>query len=162
MKTIAEYKRRWYLANRDRVLAMRKANYRRNREAIKRRCNAYYHANKSKVLPKQRSYYQKHRRHYIEQALERNKKFPYKSYLYHAKVKYGITKEEYEAIFKSQRGRCAICRRPPKGKRLAIDHCHKTSKVRGLLCDRCNRGIGTFRDNYSLLELAIKYLEERQ
>jgi hypothetical protein len=47
---------------------------------------------------------------------------------------YGITTAEYEAILEHQGGVCAICRKPPKKKRLAVDHDHRTSLVRGLLC----------------------------
>lgn len=47
---------------------------------------------------------------------------------------YGISREEYAALFKAQHGRCYICRERPRSKRLAVDHDHKTGKVRGLLC----------------------------
>lgn len=73
--------------------------------------------------------------------------------------KYGITWEEFDAISKSQGGLCLICRQPPQGKtRLSVDHCHETGKVRGLLCDLCNCGLGMFRDNPELLRTAATYL----
>ncbi len=54
--------------------------------------------------------------------------------------KYGITVEQFDRMMKRQDGRCAICGREPKpGKRLAVDHDHKTHRVRGLLCFTCNR-----------------------
>ena len=57
---------------------------------------------------------------------------------------YGISSEEYEKILKDQKGRCAICGRFPSRRRLDVDHNHVTGEVRGLLCHRCNRGLGFF------------------
>lgn len=55
--------------------------------------------------------------------------------------KYGISVEQYEAILRDQGGVCAICERPPKTRRLHVDHDHKTGEIRGLLCYRCNRAL---------------------
>lgn len=74
---------------------------------------------------------------------------------------YGITSEEYEAIYKAQGGRCAICRRATGARRrLAVDHDHETLLVRGLLCKTCNYKIlGHLRDDPEALRRAIDYLE---
>lgn len=74
------------------------------------------------------------------------------------KYKYGITLEEYENLFISQDGRCAICKEEQPDMNLAVDHNHETDEIRGLLCDRCNRGIGFMRDNPDLLIKAASYL----
>ena len=64
-------------------------------------------------------------------------------------------------MFDKQGGVCEICKQMcPTGKRLAVDHCHKTNNVRGLLCSECNTGLGKFRDNTELLLKAINYLEK--
>lgn len=86
------------------------------------------------------------------------------------KTKYGITLEEYDALLAEQSGVCAICGKPETQKRqyyqktelrdLAVDHCHKTKKVRALLCCFCNQGIGIFREDTELLKKAIAYLEK--
>ena len=55
------------------------------------------------------------------------------------KMLYGITPEQYDAMFQAQGGVCKICGSPPDKKALAVDHNHTTKKVRGLLCGRCNR-----------------------
>jgi len=73
------------------------------------------------------------------------------------KNKYGISLEEYEEIFNAQKGKCAICRDSQK-KLLCIDHDHLTGGIRGLLCQRCNTGLGQFRDNRLFLARAAEYL----
>lgn len=78
--------------------------------------------------------------------------------------RYGISLDEYQALFDKQGGVCAICGKPEtrmhKGvvARLSVDHDHKTGKVRGLLCQPCNHGLGGFKDNLDLLSNAIDYL----
>jgi hypothetical protein len=75
---------------------------------------------------------------------------------------YGITLADYEKMFGEQEGKCAICGNSDEveGRRLAIDHCHDSGKVRGLLCGKCNRGLGLFYDNKDLLKNAISYLNK--
>ena len=82
---------------------------------------------------------------------------------YRLKAEYGISIEHYNMLLSSQKGQCAICGIAvcPTGKRLAVDHCHTTNKVRGLLCQSCNTGLGKFKDNISNLEKAIKYLKNK-
>jgi hypothetical protein len=60
------------------------------------------------------------------------------------KTKYGLTFEQYWRLFAAQDGRCAICHKPPKTVSLSVDHCHRTGQIRGLLCYRCNYGLGHF------------------
>ena len=73
---------------------------------------------------------------------------------------YGITLAEYEQMLRDQDNKCAICGNEDEveGRRLAIDHCHDSGNVRGLLCGKCNRGLGLFYDNQELLGNAISYL----
>lgn len=75
---------------------------------------------------------------------------------------YGMTTEQYDAMLAAQGGVCAICGssspRTFKAKYFAIDHCHKTDKIRGLLCLPCNSGIGHLKDDIDLLETAVRYL----
>lgn len=78
--------------------------------------------------------------------------------------KYGVTLEWYREQLSKQNNVCAICEQPEtaviRGKVIAmpVDHDHTTGKARGLLCTRCNRGLGLFRDNVSILQSAISYL----
>ncbi|MCW2778268.1 MAG: vBYenPAB5 [Frankiales bacterium] len=73
---------------------------------------------------------------------------------------YGLTLVQYRALVEEQQDRCAICGDPEKeGWDLAVDHCHRTGRVRGLLCRRCNVGLGLLRDRPDLLRAAASYLE---
>lgn len=82
---------------------------------------------------------------------------------------YGLTIEEYWAIYEAQGGVCYICRRAKgrgpdgsgRGKRLAVDHDHKTGEVRGLLCGPCNKGVlGHLRDSVEALSRAVAYVTD--
>lgn len=77
------------------------------------------------------------------------------------KSEYGITVEDYDKLFKEQNECCAICSTPQSElrRRLSVDHCHVTNKIRGLLCDSCNNGLGRFKDSEEILLIAIKYLK---
>ena len=81
---------------------------------------------------------------------------------YVLKWRFGITVEEYAERFKAQEGVCVLCRKPEriKGRRLAVDHDHKTNRVRGLLCFRCNTALGKAGDNPTLLRRMANYVEE--
>ena len=86
-------------------------------------------------------------------------------YEYRLKKHFGIDLKQYNIIKKSQNGRCKIClATKSKGwsKKLVVDHCHITGKIRGLLCSLCNVGLGSFKDNQKSLIMAAKYLKEHQ
>lgn len=76
------------------------------------------------------------------------------------KQNYGITLERYNQMFADQNGNCAICGRNQSEFKyqLAVDHCHRTGKVRGLLCGPCNTGIGNLQDRPEVLKNALSYL----
>lgn len=76
---------------------------------------------------------------------------------FHLRKKYGITRAQYIAMNQAQGGLCAICG-SECSTRLAVDHDHQTGVVRGLLCRRCNIGIGFFRDRPDLALAAARYL----
>lgn len=80
--------------------------------------------------------------------------------------KYGIGLDDYNILLAKQNGVCAICRRPERMKNgksgkvspLAVDHCHTTGTVRGLLCFSCNVALGKFNDDHTLVKQALNYL----
>lgn len=78
------------------------------------------------------------------------------------KHKYNLLPEEKQSMVKAQKNSCAICgyKFGQKSGDMHVDHNHETGKVRGLLCDLCNRGLGYFKDNKQSLANAIKYLNK--
>lgn len=73
-------------------------------------------------------------------------------------AQYGITPERFREMLAKQDGRCAICLGQPGIKGLAVDHCHSTGAVRGLLCGRCNTAIGLLREDPVIFRAAMDYL----
>ena len=76
----------------------------------------------------------------------------------YAITRHGITVDEYNSRMIEQDYRCAICGMISFDRVLHIDHCHTTNKVRGLLCNNCNSGLGMFRDELNILIAAANYL----
>lgn len=106
-----------------------------------------YKKNRRHINEWQREYYKKHKRSelaLLQQVLNR----------------YGLKVADYEWLLERQNDRCALCHEKPKGGRLYVDHDHTTNKVRGLLCPRCNMGLGAFKDHPELLRAAIVYLDQ--
>ena len=81
---------------------------------------------------------------------------------YQFKIKYGLSKEMYDTMYLEQLGLCAICHEPFGDKSPVVDHCHKTSKVRGLVHRLCNGMIGYARDNPAILEFGAEYLRKHK
>jgi hypothetical protein len=87
----------------------------------------------------------------------------------HLMRKYGITLEEYNRMFEAQKGVCAICGKEEKtrrrkksneNERLAVDHCHDTGVIRGLLCFKCNTAMGSLGDTQTHVMKVIHYLSK--
>jgi len=86
----------------------------------------------------------------------------------HLKKNFNLTESEYDLILERQNGVCAICKeeekiidgQSKKLKPLSVDHCHKTGKIRGLLCTTCNLGISYFKDEHYLFKAAAEYCEQ--
>ena len=76
----------------------------------------------------------------------------------HLRQVWGMTPDDYDQLLAKQDGKCAICQQLPGKKRLAIDHCHKTGMIRGLLCFRCNFGLSYFKESAEVMSRAAKYL----
>jgi hypothetical protein len=108
--------------------------------------------------------YIKNKEQYFARARKKREENPFlykvKNSISKMKGRYGITirLDDYLSLIEKSNGVCAICGKK-ENKKLAIDHCHTTNKLRGLLCSKCNRGLGYFDDKIELLEKAIKYLK---
>lgn len=138
-------KKRYAEKHKDKIAAYQKEYRERNKEKAKEYMKNYSANHK----PKPRTDEQKSRiKPYVRE--------------YHLLKKYGITEVDYQQMLKKQGGKCAICQTTePKGRchnRFHVDHCHETGVVRGLLCSRCNMGIGSFGDSPDLIASALLYL----
>lgn len=108
------------------------------------------------------------KKRYPETKLRKSykKRLRKKNRFYNLKIKYGLTEEDFNNLLEKQNSVCAICKKSEtriiNGKicPLSIDHCHKTGKVRGLLCNECNNGLSRFRDDNKILNSAISYLQK--
>lgn len=79
--------------------------------------------------------------------------------MYTLRKLYGVTPEEYDAQLAKQGGVCAICGGlNESGRKLSVDHDHKTREFRGILCDNCNCGLGNLRDDPEIIKKALEYL----
>lgn len=121
-----------------------------------------YRKEKSDIIKKvAKSYYERHKEQLREEAKEnyiirKNKnpeKFKDQSFYSHIFRTYGLTKQEYIDIFNYQEEKCKICK---KKRRLCVDHCHTTNKIRGLLCIPCNSAMGIFDKHRDIIGEYIK------
>jgi hypothetical protein len=141
MLTVAQLKsKEYYLANREKMLERNRLWKQANPDKVKEIAKKAT----AKVRSRQSSIQKK------ETELQR---------------KYKINFNEYTVLYKNQNGICLICSIPLRllsgdstNKPANVDHCHRTGKIRGLLCNNCNRGLGHFQDREDLLLNAIGYL----
>ena len=121
-----------------------RARYRSNRDAVVARTKAYQKAHPERV------------REYARKSREKNRLMLELSRL---RKKYGINHWELVEMLRKCERRCEICRSDLLIKNvMVVDHCHKTGRVRGLLCRKCNSGIGLLRDDLALVKSAVEYL----
>lgn len=125
----------------------------------------YKKRNPEKVKEYKKRYYLKHKDSIKKQKKEYALKNPEKALRWKLNPYYrqykNFSLQKYNEFLQKQNNVCAICEKPENGKRLAVDHCHLTDEVRGLLCQKCNRGIGIFNDDIILLTKAKNYLQNQ-
>ena len=120
--------------------------------------------NREKVKAWRKKYPEKYRavrRAYYHKRMKRDPDVNRRKQIVRA---YGITLEEYDEFLRKQGGGCAICgsTKCPHGYSMPVDHCHITGKVRGVLCDQCNKALGLLGDDVDLLMKAIRYLQKKR
>ena len=110
-----------------------------------------------------KKYYNEHKKELNLRQRERYAKSPTLRLGYKLKA-HRLTINDYNVLLGQQAGKCAICKNGEtecyKGKkrRLAVDHCHKTGQIRGLLCGKCNKALGLLQDNPQFITNALIYL----
>src|SRR5271167_40528 len=126
--------------------------YKKHKEVLLKRALEYQKLHKEEVNERHRKWYKKNAKKLGEQKKAWRAKNPKKVIGIKLKNRYGITIEQFEEMLIKQNGLCAICNNlPEEGKRLNVDHDHKTNKVRALLCRNCNLLIGHANDQINLL-----------
>ena len=137
--------KRWVRANPEKRREYKKTDYARHGDAVRARNKRWYERNRESVA------FRTSRNAKQNAPAVRDARF---------RREYGISLAEVEAMREAQGGVCAICRSPQRAgkKGLCVDHCHTTGRVRGLLCHKCNRGIGLFGDAPANFRAAITYL----
>jgi hypothetical protein len=182
-----EYHKAWVEANKDkRKTSCQKyrethrdemKSYREsNKEKIKQHDHAYYMANKDKLQQQAKEYREKNKDKLKEarrlkhaenkdkiNELARLRRTPEKNKRIALKSMYGLTLEQYNSMLNKNNGKCPICgvefEKGRNGKQPCVDHCHKTGKVRGIICSKCNAGIGNLNDNIQRIRKAADWLE---
>jgi hypothetical protein len=145
-KKLCEISRSYWAANKDEFNARRRTRLRTEPEYRKKLCESsrsYWAANKDEISAHRRA-----RRQTDPEYRKRQQR-------YRAR-RYGLSGDDYDALLALQGGVCAICR---KNRPLGVDHCHLFNEVRGLLCNKCNLGLGMFDDDPDRLRAAADYLE---
>ncbi len=125
----------------------------------RKQCYAWAKANPDKVKAANLKNREKRKKFYDSEAGRRSSQ---RSWL---KVTYGLSIEDYDLMVLNQDSKCAVCGSADskdRWKRLAVDHCHSTGKIRDLLCYKCNAGLGLFNDNKEILLKAINYLTKHE
>ena len=125
-------------------------------------CRAYKRSSSKKYRIKDALRLKKWLETHQEQYKRVKQKYQRKHQFINTLKRKNLTPEKFHKMLSEQDGKCLICRLPQvNNKMLFIDHNHKTGKVRGLLCVRCNSGLGHFKENVRLLSRAIQYLKRR-
>jgi Recombination endonuclease VII len=152
-KNGAEICRKSYLKHAEKRRAVSLARYRANRDVLVDKMRQYRADHPDRVAESLRRYRKKYPERLAARARVQNLK------------RFGITVADYNRIHNEQDGVCKICRRPETTlchgslMSLSVDHCHATNRVRGLLCNTCNRGIGLLGDDPEVLRAAANYLD---
>lgn len=126
------------------------------KECSKAYMKTYYKENLEKAKAQGKAWYKANLETAREMIKAWHKANPDKLKANSLKRKYGLTLEEFKNLLKKQENKCAICGRSGK---LVVDHDHRTGKIRDLLCNNCNRGIGYLKDSSGVLLKAAQYLK---
>lgn len=142
------YRTKWYSTRKESERQRQQAKYQRDKEKVRERNAARYALKREAILQSSRELYQKTRGRVLSKCWE-----------WRLKDQFGMTPGQYFAMLDAQGGRCAVCRSEPLKRKLGVDHCHATGKVRGLLCHSCNIAIGLLKDSVPAIENLLAYMK---
>lgn len=146
----SETKKRYAIENKERIASKKLEYYHKNKEHADKKTLEWRRKNKERVYARSNELKRERRKRGDMQEKEKNRKL---------KKKYGITIEDYKKMVLAQDNLCAICGSNSDKKSLHVDHCHKTGKVRELLCARCNTTLGRLNDDINLIKKMSLYLQ---
>lgn len=146
-----EIVRRYRANNSEKFKEYRRKHREKNRDILNQKQREYCLKNKEKRYAYDKKYREANR--------EKTKLNVQKHFL----KRFNLTIEDFNTMMIKQNNKCKICNihRDQVTKNFNVDHCHKTGKVRGLLCLNCNTGLGQFKDNIELMIKAIQYLTDK-
>ncbi len=143
MKYPKEYFIKWRENNREKT----RKSAEKYRSKHPERILKYRIDNKAEVNKRSIEYYRKNKDQQIKKRMEKR-----------IMEKYNLTIDQYNILYDSQNGKCAICEKADN-KNLSVDHNHQTGKVRSLLCARCNLALGNIREDLEVAKSLVKYIE---
>lgn len=111
----------------------------------------HHYQQQPRVKAQQRKWWDKRWAEHRQAELDKTRR-------YKLRREFGIDESIYQSMLTAQNGTCAICGGTDKKRKLSIDHDHRTGRIRGLLCNRCNIALGRFHDDIAILHKAIIYL----
>ena len=153
-----EYNKRYHLEHKEKENEYNRQYNAEHKEEIKEKKKQYH----AKRIEEDKEYGKQYRAKNKERIMQYNNTHKEEGKKYNLKRKYNITQEQYDELYNKQNGCCAICKKHQSElkKILGVDHNHKTGKIRGLLCDNCNKGLGCLKDDKDIINNAGNYLKE--
>jgi hypothetical protein len=158
--------------NKEKISKRAKKYYLAHREETLKQCKKYALEHKEQIKQRQHKWYKRNKRHHREWSKQyylNNKRRLLKLSRKQRLKTFNLSINDYNTLMREQNYVCAICKQKEtlkktngnSARRLSIDHNHKSKKVRGLLCNRCNVILGKIDDNIILLKSMIKYLQKQ-
>lgn len=158
LEKISGYQAVYRAANSEKISAASKVYQADNSERIKVVKAAWRSANREKIRTYVKARYAANRGRFLAECAAYRAANPEKVKACKRAGNYGLSPEAFQLMILMQKNACAICKET-FSTTPAVDHCHQTGEVRGLLCGRCNKGLGLFRDSIAFLKSAEEYLQ---